>query len=285
MARPRVSAEPVAFEQVQFPAGEHPSPGPEQDAPSSGVAKTDWGLVAGFAVSVAAIWASGGASGIGLGLFLQPAGIVMVVGGTLGATLVTTPSEALGNALRRLCTLVRRAPVDRAAFVEEVVGYSRIARAKGLLHLEPLSASMEDPLLREGLMLAMDGLGRDEVAAALELRLRLVERQGETDARVLESAGGFAPTIGVMGTVLGLLEVMRQFSDLGAVAAGVGTAFVSTLYGLGLANLVLLPLANRIRASAAETYELGEMAMEAALCVRDGVPPRLVKERLTNYVR
>ena len=88
-----------------------------------------------------------------------------------------------------------------------------------------------------------------------------------------------------MGTVLGLLDVMRHFTDLGAVAGGVGTAFVSTLYGLGLANLILLPLANRIRAHSAERYEGGEMAIEAALCVRDGLPPRLVRERLNNYVR
>ena len=126
---------------------------------------------------------------------------------------------------------------------------------------------------------------RDELQATLETKVRLRERQGETDARVLEVAGGFAPTIGVLGTVVGLIEVLRQFSNLPAVALGIGTAFVSTIYGLALANLLLLPIAHRIRASVAETFETEEMMVEGGLCLFDGIHPSLVRERLNNFVR
>jgi chemotaxis protein MotA len=272
-----LASKPGEFEQVLVAADLAPLP--------ESAARLDWGLAAGFVISAIAVLMAAGAAGVGLSLFVQPAALLMVLGGTLGATLVTTPTAALRSALGRFITLARLVRFDRAAFVEQITDHARSGRSKGLVQLEAVAESIHEPLLREGLLLAADGLGRDDIASALELRLRLMERQGEADARVFENAGGFAPTIGVMGTVLGLLTVMRQFSDLTAVAGGIGTAFVSTLYGLGLANLVLLPLANRIRASVAESYELGEMAMEGALCVRDGMPTRLVHERLSHYVR
>ena len=126
---------------------------------------------------------------------------------------------------------------------------------------------------------------RDELLSTLETKVRLRERQGEMDARVLEVAGGFAPTIGVLGTVVGLIEVLRQFSNLSAVALGIGTAFVSTIYGLALANLLLLPIAHRIRAGVAETFETEEMMVEGWLCLFDGTHHSLVRERLTNFLR
>jgi chemotaxis protein MotA len=134
-------------------------------------------------------------------------------------------------------------------------------------------------------MLAMDVQQRSELQAALETKLRLRERQGEMDAKTLEVAGGFAPTIGVLGTVVGMIDVLRQFSNVSSIAYGVGTAFVSTLYGLGLANLVLLPAACRIRARVAETFEVHEMVVEGVLCIFDGIHPTVVRERLRSFVR
>jgi chemotaxis protein MotA len=145
--------------------------------------------------------------------------------------------------------------------------------------------SSNHSFLRDSIKLAMDVENRDQLQTILETKIRLRERQGETDARVLEVAGGFAPTIGVLGTVVGLIDVLRQFSNLSAVALGIGTAFVSTVYGLALANLVLLPAAHRIRASVAEAFELDEMMVEGGLCLFDGIHPSLVRERLNNFLR
>jgi chemotaxis protein MotA len=133
--------------------------------------------------------------------------------------------------------------------------------------------------------MSMDVKERSELESALENHLRLKERQGEADAKILEVAGGFAPTIGVLGTVVGLINVLRQFSTPSAVASGVGTAFVSTIYGLALANLVMLPAAHRIRARVAEAFETQELVMEGVLCLYDKIHPSLVRQRLRCFLR
>jgi chemotaxis protein MotA len=111
------------------------------------------------------------------------------------------------------------------------------------------------------------------------------ERHGESDAKALDVAGGFAPTIGIIGTVVGLIEVLRQFANLQAVGSGIGTAFVSTIYGLALANLLLLPAAHRIRARVAENFETQELIIEGVLAVIDGLHPALIRVRLNSFVR
>src|SRR6202042_1892818 len=144
---------------------------------------------------------------------------------------------------------------------------------------------VEHLFLRECLQLAMDSKNRAELQITLETKVRQLERQGETDARAFEVAGGFAPTIGVLGTVVGLMDVLRQFANISSVAAGTGTAFVSTIYGLGLANLILLLSAQRMRAHAAEQYETNEMIVEGTLCLFDGLHPALIRDRLSCFLR
>jgi chemotaxis protein MotA len=169
--------------------------------------------------------------------------------------------------------------------VDEIISYVRIARVQGVLAIEPGIDRASNAFLREMLTLAIDLKGRVEFKEALETKLRLRERQGDADAKVLEVAGGFAPAIGVIGTVVGLIDVLRQFSNMNSVALGIGTAFVSTMYGLALANLLLLPAAHRIRASVAETFEVEEMIVEGGLCLIDGTHPSLVRERLNCFLR
>src|SRR5207302_1505715 len=145
--------------------------------------------------------------------------------------------------------MLRPETASREALIEEIIGFARSARTMSLLALEPAIQEARDPFLQQTLALALDSKNRDEFKITVETMVRSRERQGDGDAKVLETAGGFAPTIGVIGTVVGLIDVFRHFSDLSAVATGVGTAFVSTMYGLALANLLFLPAAHRIRAS------------------------------------
>jgi chemotaxis protein MotA len=148
-----------------------------------------------------------------------------------------------------------------------------------------LLPKIRHPFLSDALQLAIDIGNREELRTVLETELRMKERQGEADAKALEVAGGYAPTLGIIGTVVGLIDVLRQFSNLQSVGTGIGTAFVSTIYGLALANLLLLPAANRIRARVAENFELQELVLEGVLSIVDSVHPSLIRMRLNAFVR
>ena len=247
--------------------------------------RLDVWMLAGIAIAVIAIVAGIAATGVNLVYFFQPTGVLIVLGGTLGVMVVTTPRAALGHSLRRAAGLFSTAHVDREALIEDLVSYTRLVRTKGLYALEPIVPRAGNEFLAEALLMAMDVRERSELQSALENKLRLKERQGEADAKILEVAGGFAPTIGVLGTVVGLIHVLRQFSTPSAVAYGVGTAFVSTIYGLSLANMVLLPAAHRIRARVAEEFETHELITEGVLCMFDKIHPSLVRQRLRCFLR
>jgi chemotaxis protein MotA len=278
------------------PPGESKQPKPQpfqsasiqpQSAPHDrAVAKSlDLWMLAGVVIAIAGTIAGIKVTGVNLVYFFQPAGALIVLGGTLGIALITTPRSSLRNCAYRVRGMLRSETANREALIEEIVSYAKLVRMRGLLSLDGLIDNTRHDFLRDTIRLAIDVENRERLQATLETKIRLRERQGEADAKVLETAGGFAPTIGVLGTVVGLIEILRQFSDLSAVALGIGTAFVSTFYGLALANLVLLPAAHRIRASVAETFELEEMMVEGGLCLFDGIHPALVRERLNNFLR
>jgi chemotaxis protein MotA len=247
--------------------------------------KIDFWMLAGIVIAIGAVLAGIASAGIRIANFFQPTGILIVLGGTFGVTLITTPRLALYRAARAALALLRTPTESREKVMEEIVALSRAARSKGLLGLEPMIGTVERPFLRESLQWAMDSRNRAELQATLDMKLRQLERQGETDARAFEVAGGFAPTIGVIGTVVGLMDVLRQFSNVSSVAAGTGTAFISTIYGLGLANLILLPSAQRMRAHVADQFEINEMIAEGTLCLFDSVHPALVRDRLSCFLR
>jgi len=245
----------------------------------------DGWILAGIAIAALTTVAGIASTGVSLRYFLQPTAAWIVLGGTLGVTLVTTPRNSLGHAVRRVLEMVRQPDTNRQELIDEIVSYARTARIHGLLAMEPRIGQASNSFLREMLALAIDVRSRKEFRTNLETKLRLRERQGDADAKVLEVAAGFAPAIGVIGTVVGLIEVLRQFSNMGSVAIGIGTAFVSTMYGLALANLILLPAAHRIRANVAETFEIEEMIVEGGLGLVDKIHPSLVRERLNCFLR
>jgi len=264
---------------------ELPQENPATDDDPSPRRRLDVWMLAGIAIAVIAMVAGVAATGVNLIYFFQPTGVLIVLGGTLGVTFITSPRAALGHSVRRVAELFSTVSVNREELIEELVSYTRLVRTKGIYALEPLVARAGNAFLAESILLAMDVTERDELQSTLESKLRLKERQGEADAKILEVAGGFAPTIGVLGTVVGLIHVLRQFSTPSAVAYGVGTAFVSTIYGLALANIVLLPAAHRIRARVAEEFETQEMIMDGVLCLFDKIHPSLVRQRLRCFLR
>jgi len=249
------------------------------------IRRFDLPMLAGVAIAALAMLSGIAATGVRLTYFLQPTGLLIVFGGSLGVMFITTPRASLVNTAQRVKKLVWSPDPDDRALLEEIMSFVKQVRVGGLLNIEPMIEGVRHEFLKEALLLALDVQQRAELEDALHSKLRIRERQGESDAKVLEVAGGFAPTIGVLGTVVGLIDVLRQFSNLTSVASGIGTAFVSTIYGLVLANVILLPAAFRIRARVAEAYDTHEMIMEGVLCLFDRVHPSLVRERLTTFLR
>lgn len=247
--------------------------------------RIDLVFVLGLVVALGAILAGVAAAGISITYFFQPAGVLIVIGGTLGVMLVTTPKASLIHSFRRVRELISCEEVNREALIEEIIFYARVARRGSLLSLEPLVPQAAHPFFGQALQLALDVGSRTELQTVLETELRMRERQGETDAKTLEVAGGFAPTIGIIGTVVGLIQVLRHFANLESVGFGIGTAFVSTIYGLAMANLLLLPAAHRIRARVAENFEIQELIIEGVLSLADNVHPALIRLRLNAYTR
>ena len=255
------------------------------DNPAPPSRRIDLGVLVGIAIAAIAVVAGIATTGVSLHYFFQPTGVLIVLGGTIGVIFITTPRSGLANTVQRVTELVWTPHVDREKLIEEIVSFSRTIRTKGWYPIEPLIEKVSNKFLAEAMLMAMDVGERSELESALENHLRLKERQGEADAKILEVAGGFAPTIGVLGTVVGLMNVLRQFSTPSAVASGVGTAFVSTIYGLALANLLMLPAAHRIRARVAEAFETQELVMEGVLCLYDKIHPSLVRRRLSCFLR
>lgn len=264
---------------------EHPRPLTAQQQVQPRRRDVDVVFLVGLAVVLVAVVAGIAAAGISVTYFLQPTGAFIVVGGTVGVMLVTTPRGSLLHSLRRARDLMSCEEVDREALVDEIISYARAARRGGFLAVETMARQAPHPFLAQAVEIALDIGNRAELQNVLENELRLRERQGEADAKVLEVAGGYAPAIGIIGTVVGLIEVLRHFANLQSVGLGVGTAFVSTIYGLALANLLLLPAGHRIRARAAENFEVQELIIEGVLAVADNVHPSLIRLRLNAYLR
>lgn len=245
----------------------------------------DTSFLIGVIIAVSATVLGIHSSGVSLRYFLQPTGAVIVLGGTVGVILITTPRYSLVHSIRRALALISGADVNREALLDEIIDCAREARRGGILSLERKLPKIRHEFLREALQLAMDVSNREELRTVLETDLRMKERQGEADAKTLEVAGGYAPTLGIIGTVVGLIDVLRQFSNLQSVGTGIGTAFVSTIYGLALANLLLLPAAHRIRARVAENFEIQELILEGVLAILDSAHPSLIRMRLNAFIR
>jgi chemotaxis protein MotA len=214
----------------------------------------------------------------------QATAALIVMGGTAGALLISTPRSSLTRALRRGATLFFEEARDDRAVIERIVGFSMQARRRGVVSLEEQATKEEDRFLRKALLLAVDGVDSAEIRRQLESEIRIEDNRADADAKVFETAGGYAPTIGIIGAVLGLIQVMKQLENIGGVGRGIAMAFVATIYGVGGANLLLFPAAAKIRARAARKAEERELMMEGILMVAEGLHPFLVRSRLEGYL-
>ena len=166
-----------------------------------------------------------------------------------------------------------------------LVSYATQARKQGIVSLEQQTAAISDPFLRKSLNLAVDGIDMVQIRSIMDLEINLMEQDGEAEAKVFESAGGYAPTVGIIGAVLGLIQVMKNLANIDEVGRGIAVAFVATVYGVGSANLFFLPAASKLRARVHELVRARELMLEGVLSIVEGLNPKLIRTKLDAYVR
>jgi len=215
---------------------------------------------------------------------LQPSAAFIVVAGTLGVVMIQFPMKTVIEALKLLPYLLyERAPLC-AATLEEMVSYCSQARRHGILRLDSQLGDIEDPFLRKSLTFAVDGVSPKIMRESMELELDLLDEREFSAVKLLEASGGFAPTLGIIGAVLGLIQVMQRMDNVSEIGNGIAVAFVSTLYGLGLANVVLLPLAGKLRIRLRERQLAREMVLDAVTSIMEGMGPLALRNRLEGYL-
>jgi chemotaxis protein MotA len=210
---------------------------------------------------------------------------MIVLGGTLGAVLVTTPLPVFLRAVKGLRWAFMEQASSTAATIESLIQYATKARKNGIVSLESEAASIPDPFLRRAVSLAVDGTDLQELRKMMELDLSLSEHTGEAEAKVWEAAGGYAPTIGIIGAVMGLIQVMKHLEDIVAVGHGIAVAFVATVYGVGSANIFFLPVANKLKARMRDASLRKEMILEGVVGIVEGLNPTLIRIKLEAYNR
>ncbi|WP_079201427.1 flagellar motor protein [Pseudomonas sp. CC6-YY-74] len=212
-----------------------------------------------------------------------PAALI-VIGGTLGAALLQAPVSVFKRALVILRWIFFPPRIDLVGGIEHVVGWSMTARKEGLLGLEAMADTETDPFARKGLQLLVDGAEPEAIRSILEVDMYTQEGRDIQAAKVYESMGGYAPTIGIIGAVMGLIHVMGNLADPSKLGNGIAVAFVATIYGVGFANLLLLPIGNKLKAVAQRQSRYREMLLEGILSIAEGENPRSIELKLQGFM-
>lgn len=245
--------------------------------------RPDYGTFAGLLVSVGGMFLGFKLEHGTLSMVSGPSAALIVLGGCLGATLVANPLSLCLAAARRVKDLLFEPSDNPQALIEQIIDYATKARKNGIVSLEQEALTIPDPFLRKALTLAIDGADLQEVRAMLDLEIAVTEQRTEREAKVFESAGGFAPTIGIIGAVLGLMLVMQNLDNMAEVGKGIATAFIATIYGVGAANLLFLPAAHKIKVRAHQETQRRELMLEGVSSIVEGLNPKLIRVKLEAF--
>jgi chemotaxis protein MotA len=245
----------------------------------------DLGTLLGLVIGIGMILGGDLLEGGKISQILQPTAAMIVFGGTIGATMIQFPLRTFLRAMRAAKTVLVEPKHQAAKLIEDIVGFATIARKDGIVALENMIPDGTHPFLRRALMMAVDGADSAAMRIALEASIGQSEEEGEDIAKVYETAGGYAPTIGIIGAVLGLIQVMSHLSDIEKVGEGIATAFVATIYGVGFANIICLPLGGKLKLRNREAIAVREIMLEGALAIQEGMNPKLVRERLSTLAQ
>jgi chemotaxis protein MotA len=240
--------------------------------------------IAGVILAFAAILGGNYMEGGHVTALINGPAALIVLGGTLGASLLQTPLNIFQRALKILRWIFQPPSIDLQAGISLVVGWSMVARKEGLLGLEAMADTESDSFARKGLQLLVDGAEPEAIRSILEVDLITQENRDFSAAKVFESMGGYAPTIGIIGAVMGLIHVMGNLADPSKLGNGIAVAFVATIYGVGIANLFLIPIGSKLKAVVQRQSRYREMLLEGILSISEGENPRSIELKLQGFM-
>lgn len=243
----------------------------------------DWASIGGLVLALAGILTGQLLEGGHIGSLIQPAAAAVVIVGTCGAVLLQSGMTVFVRGIKMARWVFSPPPDNVAAESMEILGWSATARREGMLSLDRQLQSIQDPFIATALRLMVDGIDPAKIRDILDIEISSFERHERQAAKIWESAGGYAPTIGILGAVLGLIHVMENLAEPSKLGSGIAVAFVATIYGVGLANLVFLPIANKLKAIISHQVARREMLVEVFSSIASGDNPRVIQERLAAY--
>lgn len=215
---------------------------------------------------------------------MKPTAAMIVIGGTAGACMLQFPMNIFLAACKSIVKVFLHKGADGEAILQQIVEFAKKARKTGIVSLDSDLASIEDPFFKQALSLAVDGTESSEVRKIMELELGNKSEIEEKIPAVFEAAGGYSPTVGIIGAVMGLIQVMKNLSDIDEVGRGIATAFVATIYGVAIANLICLPAAAKLKFRHREETMIKEMMLEGVISILEGMNPRMVETKLRTFL-
>ncbi len=244
----------------------------------------DIASIAGIALAVIGILAGMLIEGGQITDIIKPTAAMIVIGGTTGAVMLQFPLSIFVTALKHAMKVFMHKGSNGEAILAQIVGFANKARKSGIISLDAELNTIEDPFLKQALMLAVDGTEPNEVRKIMQLEL---DNKGEIEEKipaVFEAAGGYAPTVGIIGAVIGLIQVMKNLENIDEVGKGIATAFVATIYGVAFANLVCLPAAGKLKFRHKEETMVKEMMLEGVISILEGMNPRMIETKLKTFL-
>jgi len=245
----------------------------------------DYTTLGGVALAIAGIVGGQLLEGGRIGSLLQTAAFLIVFCGTVGAVMIQTPFAGFMDALRISRWVIKPPPANLRELIGQIVGWSNIARRDGVLALDSRVNLIKDLYTRKGLQLLVDGADAAQIREIMQIEIVGYEERLRRAARVWEAAGGYAPTIGILGAVLGLIHVMENLTNPEQLGSGIAVAFVATIYGVGLANLVFLPVSNKLKTIVAQQTVWRELLLDGLMSIASGENPRITQGKLEGYLQ
>ena len=240
--------------------------------------------LAGLAIGLVAIIGGQILEGGHVGSLVQPTALLIVLGGTLGAVLLQSPFHIFRRGMAMAKWVWVPPVIEQKRLMEQILTWSQLSRREGLLALENQIPRVKDEFTKRGLQLLVDGADPERIRELLEVEIDTFEDEWRQSAKIWESAGGYSPTIGILGAVMGLIHVMENLSDPTKLGAGIAVAFVATIYGVGLANLVYLPIAVKLKYYIGRMVATREMLIDGLVGIAVGDNPRIIEGRLRGYL-
>ncbi len=240
--------------------------------------------IAGLAIGAIAILGGQLLEGGHIGSLVQPTALLIVLGGTLGAVLLQSPFHVFKRGMQMAKWVWFPPVIEQKQLVDQIMNWSQLSRREGLLSLENYIPQIKDPFTKKGLQLLVDGADPERIRELLEVEITTFEDEWKQSAKIWDAAGGYSPTIGILGAVMGLIHVMENLSDPSKLGGGIAVAFVATIYGVGLANLIYLPMAGKLKYYISRMVSSREMLVDGLVGIAVGDNPRIIEGRLRGYL-